>query len=350
MEATITFRDRFAAWWDGTEPVPHAPPGDAGAKGKAAEEAPVPPAEAGGYTYRQRLAAWWGGTELPALPVAENALATPRDRAGPDKPVEIALPERPKEVWTAARIKIAERIWGAGHISPGGTDHVMNLVKPFCLNPKMSVADLNAGLGGAGRAISETFGMWVTAMEPNDVLAAHGLEQSNMAGLGKKVAVVAYDPESVELRPNGFDCVFVKEMFFTVVNKKHLFSSIAKSLKRNGQLLFTDYVLARTDHMEEATQNWAAHEPIRPEMWSIKQTHDYLEKQGLDIRIEDDMTEEMCKLILAGWVEALGNFRPGHFEPELGEALMAEAELWARRLAVLQSGDVRVYRVHALKH
>ena len=171
-----------------------------------------------------------------------------------------------------------------------------------------------------------------------------------MAGMAKKVPVIDYDPESVELRPNGFDCIFAKELFFTVVNKRHLFDTIGKALKKNGHLLFTDYVLARTDHMEEATQNWAAHEPKRPEMWSIKQTRDFLEKRGLEIRIEDDMTDEMCALILQGWGEALGNFRPGHFEPELAEALLAEAELWARRLAVLQSGDVRTYRVHAIKH
>jgi hypothetical protein len=29
--------------------------------------------------------------------------------------------------------------------------------------------------------------------------------------------------------------------------------------------------------------------------------------------------------------------------------LLAEAELWARRLAALESGDVRLYRMHVLK-
>lgn len=347
MEATLTFRDRFAAWWEGTEPLPRAsaPANDEGADGKAA----AAPANGAKPSWRERFAAWWDGRESGAAPSAEE-LPTPKSRTAKEAAVDVDVPEIPKEVWTPARIKVAERIWGAGYVSPGGTEHIMKLVAPFGLKPKMSIADLNAGAGGAGRAICETFGMWVTAMEPNDVLAAHGMEESTMAGLAKKVPIVAYDPESVELRPNGFDCVFVKEMFFTVVNKRHLFSTIAKSLKKQGQFLFTDYVLAKTDHMEEATQNWAAHEPIRPEMWSIKQIREYLEKQGLEIRIEDDVSEEMCRLILQGWNNAVQNFRPGHFEPELGEALLAEAELWARRLEVLISGDVRLYRVHALKH
>jgi ubiquinone/menaquinone biosynthesis C-methylase UbiE len=345
MEATITFRDKFAAWWEGTEPVARATtPAPKPAKSKSKAK----PANGAKASWRERLRAWWDGRDFHAEEPKEDDLPDPKSRPVKEEKVEVPV-EEVRELWTPARIKVAERIWGAGYVSPGGTDHVMHLIKPCGLNPKMSFADLNAGAGGAGRAVSETFGMWVTAMEPNEVLAAHGMEQSTMAGMAKKVPVVCYDPESVELRPNGFDCVFVKELFFTVVNKRHFFAAIAKSLKKHGQLLFTDYVLARTDHMEEMTQNWAAHEPVRPEMWSIKQTRDYLEKQGLDIRIEDDMTDEMCALILQGWGEALTNFRPGHFEPELGEALLAEAEHWARRLEVLQSGDVRLYRVHALK-
>ncbi|HLF58876.1 MAG TPA: methyltransferase domain-containing protein [Alphaproteobacteria bacterium] len=343
MEVTVPFRDRFAAWWEGTEPVPRAAASD-DAKAANGNGKDIPADSK--LSLRERFMAWWEGSEIKPK---EEELAGPRSRVAKDAPPIEEIHERPKEVWTPARIKVAERIWGAGYVSPGGTEHIMKLIKPIGLNPKMSFADLNAGAGGAGRAISETFGMWVTAMEPNPVLAAHGMEESTMAGMAKKVPVVSYDPESAELRPNGFDCVFVKEMFYTIVNKRHLFAAISKSLKKHGQLLFTDYVLAKTDHMEEATLNWAAHEPIRPEMWSIKQIRDYLEKQGLEIRIEDDMTEEMCDLILEGWHEALQNFRPGHFEPELGEALLAEAELWARRLGVLQSGDVRLYRVHALK-
>lgn len=346
-QATLSFRDRFVAWWEGTEPVPRtaAPANDDAQDAKG--DKPKPGAGAK-LSWRERFAAWWEGREIAAAP-EEEELPEPKSRTAKEEQVQVDIPEPPKEVWTSARIRVAERIWGAGYVSPGGTEHIMQLIKPCGLNPKMSIADLNAGAGGAGRAICETFGMWVTAMEPNDVLAAHGMEESTMAGLAKKVPIVAYDPESVELRPNGFDCVFVKEMFFTVVNKRHLFSTIAKSLKKHGQLLFTDYVLARTDHMEEATQNWAAHEPIRPEMWSVKQIRDYLEKQGLEIRVEDDMSQEMCDLILKGWGVAVQNFRPGTFEPELGEALLAEAELWSRRLEVLMSGDVRLYRVLAIK-
>lgn len=349
MEATITLRDQFSAWWEGAEPVPHvATPASEDEQEKDAAEKSNGSAAAA-ISWRQKIAAWWNGVELDA-PAEEEDLPSLRSHVAKDaEPVSIELPEVVKDTWTSARIKVAERIWGCGYVTPGGADYVMKLVRVFGLNPKMSIADINAGPGGSSRAISEAFGMWVTAMEPSETLAAHGMEESTMAGMAKKVPIIAYDPESVELRANGFDCIFAKELFYTVVNKRHLFATVAKALKKNGQLLFTDFVLAKTDHMEEETANWAAHEPRRPEMWSVKQIREYLEKQGLDIRVEDDISDEMCGLILQGWMEAVKNFRPGHFEPELGEALLAEAELWTRRLGVLQSGDVRLYRIYALK-
>jgi hypothetical protein len=84
-------------------------------------------------------------------------------------------------------------------------------------------------------------------------------------------------------------------------------------------------------------------------MWSVKQMREHLEKLKLEIRIEDDMSKEMCDLILQGWLEAIRNFRPGQLEADEGMTLLAEAELWARRLAALESGDVRLYRMHVLK-
>ena len=375
---TLTFRDKFVAWWEGTEPVPHsAVPEDSEsakdskiARGNESDDARasevdskspgVTETEKGKMAetmaaLRERLVAWWNGQELPHKDAKQDDEDLPSLRsrsakvAVPAAHAAIPAPDTKKEVWTPERVKIAERIWGAGYVFPGGNEQTLKLIKPLGLNPKVTFADLNAGTGGAARAVCEAFGIWVTAMEPNDVLAAHGMDESNMAGLGKKASVIAYDPESAELRPNSFDSVFVQELFFTIVNKRHLITEISKSLKKGGQLLFTDYLLAKTGNIEEATQNWMSHEPIRPEMWSIKQMHEYVEKQGLEIRIEDDMTQEMCGLILRGWRRALPNFRPGHFEPELGHALLAEAELWARRLTVLLSGDVRVYRIHAFK-
>jgi hypothetical protein len=84
-------------------------------------------------------------------------------------------------------------------------------------------------------------------------------------------------------------------------------------------------------------------------MWSATQVREQLEKHKLTIRIVEDMSEEMCQLVLRGWRDALANLKPGHVGPELGDALVAEAELWARRIEVLESGEVRLYRFHALK-
>jgi cyclopropane fatty-acyl-phospholipid synthase-like methyltransferase len=352
MGATLTLRDRLYAWWEGIEPIPAA---EDDAHPQADEEAAPRSVDEGGErsslaTFRERFIAWWEGYELPpAAPAEEKKVAKLKEDTTKIEPARPQSAEERRHVWNHTRIRICERIWGAGFVTPGGTEHVMKLVKPFALNPKMSYLDLGAGLGGGARAVADAYGMWVTAMEPHEVLAEAGMEQSTLAGMAKKAPVIAYDPESIELRANGFDCIFAKEVFYTVVDKRHLFSTIVKALKSHGQMIFTDYLLAKTDHMEDPTKNWAAHEPIRPEMWSVKQMREHLEKLKLEIRIEDDMSKEMCDLILQGWLEAIRNFRPGQLEADEGMTLLAEAELWARRLAALESGDVRLYRMHVLK-
>jgi cyclopropane fatty-acyl-phospholipid synthase-like methyltransferase len=357
---------RFKAWWEGYElPLEPAPGADDEGPGKGRSEAAVAeesgleegPSEEGEsqptalHVFRERFKAWWEGYEYARASPPETDSAPAEESAG-DADQSDEPPSEPQgrtEPWTAARIKIAERLWGAGFTSPGGAGHILQLVKPCALNPKMSFIQLGAGLGGPTRAISEAFGIWVNGLEPSEMLVEAAMAEATMAGMAKKAPVATCDPESVELRTRNFDCVFAKEAFFTVVNKKRLFKTIAKSLKKGGQLLFTDYVLAETDHMGPETQNWIAHEPVRPEMWSATQVREQLEKHKLTIRIVEDMSEEMCQLVLRSWRDALANLKPGHIGPELGDALVAEAEMWARRIEVLESGEVRLYRFHALK-
>lgn len=349
--ALSTLRNRFVAWWEGYEldPQPEPDADETAAEEESANEDSQPSRF---DLFRERFMAWWEGREYGEETSAEDEERLPlqSDSQAPVKPLELPPEKKARTViWTPERIKIAERVWGAGFTSPGGEDYILKLVGPLALKPERSVLDLGAGLGGPARAMVGAFGVWVTAMEPSEVLAAQGMEESTRAGMAKKAAVVSYDPESVELRRKGFDCVFAKETFFTVVNKRRLFGTIAKSLKKDGQLLFTDYLLAKSDPMRPEIQNWITYEPVPPELWSIKQTRECLENLKFEIRVEEDISDEVSYLVLKAWRTVLSTLKPGHLRPELGEALVDEAEMWLHRAAVLASTEVRVYRVHAFK-
>lgn len=354
---------RFKAWWEGYElPVEPAPDAedeepdrsgasarggkDEGPDGGASDETDAQPSTL--RVFRERFKAWWEGYEYGAVPAEDEDSGS--EKAAGDKGAGPSFePKARGEAWTPGRIKVVERLWGAGFVSPGGPEHTLQLVKPIVLTPKMTFLHLGAGLGGPARAISEAYGVWVTGLEASEALAAVGMEEATMAGMARKAPVFPYDPESVELRGRGFDCILATEAFFTVVNKKRLFKTIARSLKKGGQFLFTDYVLAEPGQSGPKIEGWMAREPVRPEPWSGKEMREHLEAEKLAVRIVEDMSAEMCRLVLQGWSEALANLKPGHIGPDLADALLAEIEIWARRIEVMESGEVRFCRFHALK-
>ena len=101
--------------------------------------------------FRVKLFAWWRGYDpadvYPGDPVE---LEFDTRRRSPDAQVAGVAKTRKTQVplWTADRIQVVERLWGPGLHTPGGEEHVKTLVKPFGLNPTMTVLDLGAGLQG----------------------------------------------------------------------------------------------------------------------------------------------------------------------------------------------------------
>ena len=87
--------------------------------------------------FKARFKAWWDGSDLPvgAGELALSAAAVPAGAA----PAEAVIPllDRPA-------IKVAQQLWGEGFTQPGGKGFILTMVKPFALNPSMTVLDFGA--------------------------------------------------------------------------------------------------------------------------------------------------------------------------------------------------------------
>lgn len=257
------------------------------------------------------------------------------------------------------RLEVAQFVWGEGYCGPGTPEVIVNLVKPLNLSPKKTMLDLGAGLGGPARTIAKKYGVWITGLEPSPELAGIGMGQSVKAGMARRVSISPYDPETFAAFGQTFDCVFAKETFFRVDNKKRLFKVIEASLKVGGQVLVTDFVLGEPGSLEkEAIRQWIVREPVEPRPWAIDDLVTALEEASLDVRIAEDMTERYRRLITSGWVLSTDHLRPqverlrdgGGSRQEFLNCLLDEFELWARRLALLEGGDLKVYYINAIKH
>ena len=288
----------------------------------------------GGQLVR-RLRAWWYGVDLPL-------------HAPPPVPevVEI-VPERVEE-GPLDRLVLAQRLWGAGFLIPGGAAQIMNLIKPFGVNPAMSLLDLTAGLGGPSRHVSQTFDVYITGLERVADTAKRGNKASADAGLGRKVPITAYDPEKTELRAHAFDGVYAQYLTVSLGDKERLMRAVMRSLKPRGHFSFVDFVLRDGDAGDprlEALRR-VEREPLLP--WRLQQYTDCLTQAGFDCRISVDETALFKAQVLQGWEQFLKtqNLRalPKHHLP----VVLEEAELWLMRLQAIERGVLGVYRFYAV--
>ena len=283
-----------------------------------------------------RLKAWWEGYDL-AIRQKQTVVV---DTA----PLE---PE-PEEEPGSRRLEVMQEIWGRGMSGPGDESYIMRLVKPLGLKPEHTVIDVGAGLGGMTRVISEKFDIWMTGLESDREVADAGMELSTMAGLAKRAPIHYFDMDHYEFRENSTDCVISKEALYLVEDKDRLLTEIIRMVKPRGQILFTDYVLAE-DADERMVYAWAEGEPRKPNPWTMRDYEVALTEHRLDIRIKEDITEEVYGIITANWAKFLSSLKGKRVDKATSEAITDAVELWTRRTKAIDAGALRICRFHALK-
>ncbi len=287
-----------------------------------------------------RLKAWWEGYDLAIrqkqqIPVDMGELSQDAVRYEEDQRV-------------SKRVEIMQQLWGRGMSGPGDEEYILKLVKPFGLDPAFTVIDVGAGLGGATRLISEKFDIWITGLESDREVANAGMELSTMAGLAKRAPIHYFDMDRYEFRENSTDCVFSKESLYLVEDKDRLLKEIIHMIKPRGQLLFTDYVVA-ADADEKAVFNWAEGEPKKPNPWTMRDYEIFLTEARLDIRIKEDITEQVYGVIASSWARFLSNLKGKSVDKDTSEAINDAVDLWIRRTKAIDAGALRICRFHALK-
>jgi cyclopropane fatty-acyl-phospholipid synthase-like methyltransferase len=289
---------------------------------------------------RDRLKAWWEGYDL---------VEKPQHRAldlGLDHDVRY---EREREYWETSRLELVQRVWGEGFSSPGGADYIMNMVNFFGLDPAHSVLDLGAGLGGAARTMCENLGVWVTGLEPDADLVEAATALSVKAGMGKKVTIEQFDPDTFNMKAKSIDCVFSKEFLFSVKHKREFLEMVEILLKAKGQFLFTDYVYTQRHMPSGDIKVWIDNEPMGAHPWAMQDYQDVFAELHLDIRVTEDITDSFRSLVTQSWADYIDSLQRKGISPGMAPALVDEVEIWSRRIQAIETGDLRIMRFHVIK-
>jgi cyclopropane fatty-acyl-phospholipid synthase-like methyltransferase len=247
-----------------------------------------------------------------------------------------------------SRMTVAQWLWGDGFVMPGDAAYVLELVKPFGLTPAMSTLDLSAGLGGPSRVIAQAFGTYVTGLERSPERAKRGMEMSTEANLAKRATIIHYDPESLELRANSFDCVIARGSTYNVVEKERLLRVVHQGMKQRSQLVLNEFVIDPVIGERPEIAAWMARETHPPVLWTVREYADCLTSLGFDIRVAEDITTVYRSMIVAGWARLLNEVDLKALAKQHRLTVIDEAELWMRRIAALECGALKVFRIYAL--
>jgi len=269
--------------------------------------------------FKLRFKAWWEGrdlqVELEKARVTEDIAKVVADSPAA-KPAAAVEAGKPEILWPPERLRLAQEIWGAGYVSPAGDEYILDLIKPFALNPKLSLLEIGAGLGGSARAIADKFNLWVTAFEAEPLLVEKGVEQATKTGMEKRAALSLFDPEHPDLKNKRYDCILARESFFTVMNKTAALKTLLEGIKSKGQVQITDFMLPEGGQLTSGVKSWCESEPVPPVLWQVSQMRSALKKLGFDIRIEEDTSQDYRKRLLLGWGRFVAGLRHEDFTKE----------------------------------
>jgi len=310
-----------------------------------------------------RMKAWWEGydpAEVERILRAKGkktraARAEPESPREPEPGVDPDNIELPFDPWDDNRAEVAQYIWGEGYCGPGGPEYIVSMSKLLSLSPEQSLLEIGSLLGGPARTLADKFGSWVTGYEASPKLAELANEKSHMAGMSKRVHVHQYDPETVQEFERNFDRAFAKEALFTIENKADLLDAVEQHLKPSGLFLITDFVLgSESVYAKESYREWrdAEAKRRRPYMVTAEQLAEMAKEARFTVRVNEDVSDTYIDLIHKAWAgadkvaEQLAEREDGE---DLLKALLHEAEFWSRRVKMLESGDLRLWRLLASK-
>jgi SAM-dependent methyltransferase len=314
------------------------------------------------YSFGERFRAWWDGYELGAKarspkPGAsgaqsdnDNQESEPDDAddayaaGGADRypPLDRSSP------WPATRREIAELVWGDGFVVPGGEETITDLVQAFGLDSSSNMLEIGAGAGGSTRAIATKFGAYVAGFDLEPELCAAAMDQAKVHSLDQKAAVRFLDLEKFEFKSEFYAAALIHDSLYRIPDKNAFLQKVMASLKPKGQLVIVDLFFP-DDAAASEMDRWRDGERSEAYGWQIEEAQAVLGKHSIEVRGTSDDSDAYCAKIRDTWQEFVKRVDDRSVPDELILPMVDEAEFWARRVAAIQTGDLRFCRITGVK-
>ncbi len=144
-----------------------------------------------------------------------------------------------EDEYTTELTTIYQLIWGDGFLSPGGEEHLAEIVKGLDLTDKL-VLDIGCAIGGFDVALAKTYGARVVGLDVEASLVEQGKQRVANAGLSERVDLQVYEPGPLPFPDAIFDVVFGKDSWIHIADKRGFFAEVFRVLKPGGILAAGD--------------------------------------------------------------------------------------------------------------
>jgi cyclopropane fatty-acyl-phospholipid synthase-like methyltransferase len=277
------------------------------------------------------------------------------ERAPADEPVFAAMePAAPGEPvppthWNRDRIALVESLWGEGFIFPGGEQETMRLATPLVMSEATSLLLLGVGSGGPASCIASQTGAWVTGFESDPDLAGLAMERSSRSGFGKRAAIKTWNPA----KPNFSSRSFHRALSLEALRGApagQILVAMFQALRPGGELMMVELVADQPlDPTDEMVMAWSRLEQRPPVVPSQRAITAALARLGFDVRITEDISLRHMQHALRGWHDLIRGMRDKKPSRATAKVLVAEAELWLRRISLIRSKRIKLVRWNAIR-
>ena len=114
-------------------------------------------------------------------------------------------------------------------------------------------------------------------------------------------------------------------------------------------IIMTDFLFDADDTSAEL-EAWAEVEeqPVYP--WTEDALKKSLKAADITLRIFEDESEDYKRMVIKAWSEYLNSVNGSDVTEEMGKELAREGEFWARRIAAIDAGVLRYFRIEGVKN
>ncbi len=248
--------------------------------------------------------------------------------------------------WTRRRLRMAEALWGEGFLAPGGPDAVLRLAASLGLTAASSLLLLGVGSGGPTLRLAGDLGVWVRGYESDPYLAAMAARRIQRAGvaLAKRATVEHWTPAHPGFPRRAFHHALTVEALRTD-RPEDILAALAQAVRPGGQIALLETVApASLDPADRAVAAWLRLDPASASLPDPARVVRVLERLGFTIRLAEDISARHMRQAVGGWRRLLRELDAERPDAPHAAVLVAEAELWLRRIRLMRAGRIRMMR------